>query len=396
MPLPAVILKKGKEIPLRGGHPWVFSGAVEKEAVGAVPGDLTEVFGSEGDFLGTGTWHGNNSIKVRMLSEKRIEKFSENFFEERFRKLLREKRALLPGNTTGYRLVHSDADRLPGLIVDIFGSIAVFQLSAAGFEDVSDMIVSALLKILPLKSVIERSDTESRRKDDLPLKVPEVRYGEAIDKAVFFENGLKMIAQCLTGQKTGFFLDQRDARGYLKRAAGNKNVLDLFSNSGGFSLSAAAGNASSVTAVDVSSKALALLHEMLRMNHLHFLGGRSKTVNQDVFEFLETVKPGAFDIIVCDPPAFAKNRESAGHAEKAYIRLNRKCFEKLLPGSLLITSSCSGAVSADRFSSILRIAAGQSKKEVKILRFMTQPADHTLKIAFPEGLYLKTFVLQVV
>lgn len=391
MSLPEVVLKKGRDVPVKGGHPWIFSGAVEKDVDRSLrlrPGALVSVLSSDSFYLGTGTWHGGNSIRVRMISRDRIEELDLSFFRDRFMKLASEKQALLPADTTGYRLVHSDADGFPGLVVDVFGSIVVFQISAEGFHKASELITQALVEVLSPKSIIQRFENASQ--------LPAVRYGEDIDKAVFFENGLKMISITQTGQKTGFFLDQRDARYCLRKLAKGKKVLDLFCNSGGFSLSAAAGGASEVTGVDVSERALALLREMVRINRLPIGTEKVRTVNRDVFEFLETVRPGEFDIIVCDPPAFAKSRDAAEQAKKAYIKLNRRCLEKLLPGDILITCSCSGSVSMEEFRDLVRVAAGQSGRDVRIINTLTQPADHTLKMSFPEGQYLKTFVLQVI
>jgi len=390
MSLPQVVLRRGRDVPLKGGHPWVFSGAIEKDVdrgAGAKPGILVDVLSNDGAFLGTGTWHGRNSIRVRMVSRQHIESFTKDFFASRFRALAKAKCQFLGSDTTGFRLVHSDADGFPGLIVDVFGSIVVYQISADGFQESSDLIADALIEVLSPKCVVERYDDPSR--------APDVRYGEPIDKAVFFENGLKMISLCTTGQKTGFFLDQRDARFALRSLSKGKCVLDLFCNSGGFSLSAAAGGAVQVTGVDVSEKALALLGEMMRLNKISDRECKVSTVCKDVFAFMDSVKSGSYDIIVCDPPAFAKSHDAVEQARKAYVRLNRKCFEKLSTGNILITSSCSGAVTMEDFKDCVRIAAGQSGKDVRILSTLSQPVDHTLKMSFPEGQYLKTFILQV-
>ena len=390
MSLPQVVLKKGRDMPLKGGHPWVFSGAIEKDVDRALhlkPGSLVDVLAFDGTLLGTGTWHGGYSIMVRMVSREHIDGFTKTFFISRFKRLLQLKKQFLGPDTTGFRLVHSDADGFPGLIVDIFGSITVFQLSAPGFEEASPLITEALVQVLSPKCVVKRSDDVSR--------APVVTFGESIDKAIFFENNLKMIALCQSGQKTGFFLDQRSARLALRSLAKGKKVLDLFCNSGGFSLSAAAGGAVQVTGVDVSDKALSLLKEMVRLNKIPEKACDVKTVNRDVFEYLDMVRPGSYDIIVCDPPAFAKSHDAVEQARKAYVRLNRKCLEKLESGNILITSSCSGAVTMEDFRDCVRIAAGQSGRDVRILDFLSQPADHTLKMSFPEGHYLKTFILQV-
>ena len=390
MSLPKVVLKKGRDMPLKGGHPWVFSGAIDRDVDRALKlkdGSLVDVFSADGALLGTGTYHGRNSIRVRMVSREHIEGFTKEFFASRFKKLLQQKRALLGPDTTGFRLVHSDADGFPGLIVDVFGSIAVFQLGAEGFENASSLITEALVQVLSPKCVVKRYDDSSR--------APEVTFGESIDKAIFFENGLKMIALCQSGQKTGFFLDQRSARLALRGLAKGAKVLDLFCNSGGFSLSAAYGGAAQVTGVDVSDKALSLLKEMVRLNKIGEKSCDVKTVNRDVFEYLDMVRPGSYDIIVCDPPAFAKSHDAVEQARKAYVRLNRKCLEKLESGNILITSSCSGAVTMEDFRDCVRIAAGQSGRDVRILDVLSQPADHTLKMSFPEGQYLKTFILQV-
>lgn len=393
---PIVTLKAGREFPLLAGHPWVFSNGVET-AEGARTGDVVEIRSRSGDFLGIGTYHGGNTIRVRLLSRGR-RPVDEAFFRERFTRLRREKLRHLPPDTDGYRLVHGDADYLPGLVVDLFGKTAVFQIHTAGMEPHREAVVNALAGSVDAEVVVERSDVEARRKEGLSPLPPEVRRGIPAEPLSFREHGLKMLADVLSGQKTGFFLDQRDARREVRRLASGRKVVNLFSYSCAFGLSAAAGGAASVLNVDVSRPALTLGRRMFEENG--HTGDRYRFEEADVFDYLEGEKGNlkkllAEGLLVCDPPAFAKSFGQLEQAKKAYSRLNRLCFELLDPGAILVSSSCSGMLSQEDFSDILRVAAGRAGRGVRILGAPAQPFDHTQLLAFPEGRYLKTLVLEV-
>lgn len=394
---PVVRLKPGREVPVLAGHPWIFSKGLDtRERIGT--GALVEVVSHDGKFLGIGTFHPGNTIRVRMLSPRR-EKIDAAFFAARFAELERLKLPHLPPETDGFRLVHGDADGLPGLVVDVFGGVAVFQIHTAGMEPFRDAISEALDETLRPEAIVERSDVEARRQDRLRPVEPAVRKGKVEDAVPFRENGLRLRADVLAGQKTGFFLDQRDARSLARSLAEGRKVLNLFSYTSAFGLAAAAGGADSVTNVDVSARALGLGRRIFEENG--FTGEeRWRFVQSDVFDFFaeEDERVGreyGRGLVVCDPPAFAKSYDRLEQARKAYLKLNRICLEALSPGAVLLTCSCSGMLSAEDFREILRLAAGQAGRFVRVLGFLGQPFDHTQLLAFPEGRYLKVLALEV-
>ncbi len=395
-----ITLKKGKEMPVKAGHPWIFSGGTEKTETKITTGEFVDIFSSEGKYLATGSYHQDNSIRVRILTRNEGTKFDTDFFAQRFRKLETVKRILLPEGTDGFRLVHSDADMMPGLVTDIYGKNIVIQINTAAMESLRPVITEALSGVFKPKAIIERSDMENRKLDHLKPVEPACVYGSSDGKAFFSENRIAMISDMLEGQKTGFFLDQRDARIFVKKASSGKKVLNLFSYTGGFSVSAAAGGAEKVISVDVSERALAVAEEIFLLNSTLLDKNLKKDfIAEDVFDYLSSLKNRGqkenFDIIICDPPAFAKKRESTAEAVKAYIRLNRMCLENMSPGCMLVSSSCSGMIGWGEFSSILKVAAGQAGKDASVIAEFSQAPDHTRKVSFPEGNYLKTAVLLV-
>ncbi|MDR1932608.1 MAG: class I SAM-dependent rRNA methyltransferase [Spirochaetales bacterium] len=409
--VPCLRLKPGREFPLLAGHPWVFGGGVASAPAGCRAGDIVEVLSAGGDFLGMGTFHPANTIRLRMLSRER-EKIDADFFSRRFERLLVEKRRWLPPDTDGFRLVHADADYLPGLVVDVYGKTAVFQIHTAGMETCRAEIAQALRDPAgPVRAacVVERSDAEARRQDGLKPRPAEIHFGNVTGPAPFREDGLPLYADVIEGQKTGFFLDQRDARLYVRGLAAGRRALNLFSYSCAFALAALAGGAEEVLNVDSSEAALGLGRSILLENGYGqaLEAGRVRFEAADVFEYLEAktaelrgfLRGPAGDapgLLVCDPPAFAKSAAHLEQAKKAYGGLARLCFGLLAPGALFVTSSCSGALSPEEFTAILRIAAGRAGRRVRILKTLSQPFDHTTLLAFPEGPYLKTCVMEVV
>jgi len=435
---PSAVLRPKREEPIRAGHPWIFSNAVASVDT-ASSGSIVEIRDSAGGFLGLGSYHPGNTIRIRVFTRRR-ESIDESFFRNRFAALREEKLPLLPPETDGYRLAHADADSLPGLIVDIYASCAVFQIHTAGMDRFRETIIGALAELPGIETVVERSDVEARKEDNLQPVKPAVRSGvlsggntrpvrektadatpdvpgaasdalraapdapraapDALRAAAgtvpFREHGITFLADVLAGQKTGFFLDQRDAREAVSRVSSGKRVLNLFSYTGGFSLAAAKGGAASVTSVDVSARALDVGREAFSLNPFHMAPEECRWIRQDVFDYLggegAALKP---DILVCDPPAFAKKRSQKDEAAAAYIRLNRACLHLLNRGGLFLTSSCSGTVTMEEFQSFIRIAAGQAGKDLSVVRVITQPHDHTQSVSFPEGRYLKTILCLV-
>jgi 23S rRNA (cytosine1962-C5)-methyltransferase len=399
---PRLRLKPGREFPLLAGHPWVFGGGVASAPGGCRPGSVVEVFSSGGEFLGIGTFHPANTIRVRMLSRER-EEITGGFFRRRFSRLLAEKRRWLPADTDGFRLVHADADYLPGLIVDLYGKAAVFQIHTAGMEAYRREIAEVLRDPagpVGAACVVERSDVESRRQEGLDPRPAETHYGNVDGPIGFREEGLRMYADVLEGQKTGFFLDQREARSRVRLIAAGRRVVNLFSYSCAFGLAALAGGAREILNVDVSEAALGLGGRIFSENGFAENAGRVRFEAADVFSYLEAHREElraflADGLLVCDPPAFAKSASRLEQAKKAYAGLNRLCFELLAPGALFVTSSCSAALSPAEFTAILRVAAGRAGRRARVLAGLSQPCDHTTLLAFPAGPYLKTCVVEV-
>ena len=392
----SVHLRPHRDIPIRSGHPWVYSGGVAKavpEPAGkAAPGDLCEVFDDHGDFLGLGTFHPGNTIRVRMLAREKGTTIDAGFLAARFRELEQRKLSRLPGDTTGYRLVHGDADGLPGLVVDVYADHVVIQISTAGMDRFRAEIIAALVEVCAPSAIVERSDVTARSADGLKSIPAAVRYGEAADRVAFREMGVTVIADPLHGQKTGYYLDQRDARALVARYAADRHVIDLFSYSGAAAAHAFAAGAASAVCVDSSAPALELGETIMSGNSF-----AATFVQTDVLEYLSTTDrfPDRPRMLVCDPPAYAKRKSDLDQAKKAYIRLNRLCLSRLEAGDLFLTSSCSGSLSPADFHGLLRAAAGQARRQASILAEIGQPFDHTRSLSFPEGQYLKTMLLEV-
>ena len=390
--LPEVILKPKKEDPVRGGHPWIFSKALESSPT-CKPGTLVKVKDSHGRFVGLGSFHPGNSIRVRIFTRV-SEPVDLTFFSRRIENLYNTKRNFLPPDTNGFRIVHGDADSLPGLVVDIYDKTLVFQITTAGMEPYRPLILKALVNLFNPEAVVERSDLESRKEEGLqPLPV-KIHYGAITSPVVFREAGISLLADPLGGQKTGFFLDQRELRGLVREYSKGKQVLNLFSYTGAFSVAAALGGALKVTSVDTSQTALSWLDRLLTLNGITVSEEKYPRICRDVFSFLsqEGKEQESYDLLICDPPAFAKKIAHKEEASKAYIRLNRLALSTLTKGAIFITSSCSGIFSTQEFQDLIRIAAGQSKRELVLLKSLVQPFDHTVSFGFPEGGYLKTFV----
>lgn len=412
--MPSVTLKPGKEAPILAGHPWVFSNAMRAQNIArcldpalapsptldSIPaGSLVQVLSSDEKCLGIGTYNPHTNIRIRMLSRDPQEQINESFFIKKFLELDTWKKKHLPPNTNGYRLVHAETDGLPGLIVDRYADTFVFQIHTAGMELLRGEIISALTKTFSPTTIVERSDLQVRKREGLKTAPVTVHLGSADKPVTFMENGITFFADTLKGQKTGFFLDQRDARYELGKLSNKKRVLNLFCYTGGFSVYAAISDASFVTSIDSSADALAMAKNNFQANQLnpndtsHFA-----FENMDIFEMIKrkTLPHGPYDIIICDPPALAKKEDDIRNARRAYGELNQYCLSKLSPGGVLVTSSCSGRITQEDFRDILRISAGRARKIVKILKWISQPADHAELLGFDEGRYLKTAILEVI
>ena len=388
-----IYLKKNKEESVKRLHPWIFSGAILKMDEGIAEGDVVDVVGYNGEFIGKGHYQ-IGSIAVRMLTFSE-EEIDEAFWQKRLLSALQMRIAIGVAdnkNNDTYRLVHGEGDNMPGLVVDCYGKTAVIQAHSVGVHYQRNMIAKALKSVLGdrVENVYYKSETTLPFKADLGQE-NEFLFGNT-DENIALENGLKFHVDLLRGQKTGFFVDQRDNRMLLEKYSVGKKVLNMFCYTGGFSFYAMRGGATLVHSVDSSAKAIELTKANVELN---FPGdARHQAYCEDAFRFLDKMGEN-YDLIVLDPPAFAKHKGALRNALKGYTRLNMKAFEKIKRGGILFTFSCSQVVTKDNFRNAVFTAALQAKRKVRILHQLHQPADHPINIYHPEGEYLKGLVLYV-
>lgn len=395
-------LKKGKEDSLKRFHPWIFSGAIQRIDEGISEGDTVRVITSQGEFIAIGHYQ-IGSIAVRVLAFNDCE-INSAFWYNKLLSALQMRQSIgiadSPTNNT-YRLVHGEGDGLPGLIIDCYGKTAVLQAHSVGMHYVRKDIAAELKEVMGerIENIYYKSETTLPYKAELNAGEAEEAdglkngflYGGSNENTAI-ENGLKFHVDWLRGQKTGFFVDQRENRSLLERYAKGKSVLNMFCYTGGFSFYAMRGGASAVHSVDSSAKAIELTNANVELN---FPGDtRHKAFCEDAFKFLEH-EGDKYDIIVLDPPAFAKHRAALRNALKGYTRLNVKAFEHIKNGGILFTFSCSQVVTKDNFRNAVFTAAAQAGRTVRILHQLHQPADHPINIYHPEGEYLKGLVLYV-
>ena len=388
-----VFLKPKKEESLLRFHPWVFSGAIQTIEGEPEEGDLVEVYGTNGRFLGIGHYQ-IGSIAVRILSFKPVT-IDAAFWEERIRIAYTLRQTLeLAGveNNNTYRLVHGEGDNLPGLIIDVYDHTAVMQAHSAGMHVYRMEIAEALSEVMGyvVQNIYYKSETTLPFKADLEPENGFIKGGSPENIAM--EYGLKFHVDWLKGQKTGFFVDQRENRSLLERYAKGRSVLNMFCYTGGFSFYAMRGGAKLVHSVDSSAKAIDLTNKNVELNFPGDL--RHEAFAEDAFKYLDAMGD-QYDLIILDPPAFAKHKDALRQALKGYARLNAKAFSKIKPGGILFTFSCSQVVSKDHFRTAVFTAAAQSGRRVRILHQLHQPADHPVNIYHPEGEYLKGLVLYV-
>lgn len=388
-----LFLRRGKSESLKRFHPWVFSGAIAGANGKLNEGDVVRIVSNENELMGYGHYQ-IGSIAVRMLTF-REEKIDHAFWVTRLSEALRLRKALqLTGRADNniYRLVHGEGDRLPGLVIDVYGKTAVMQAHSVGMHMSREQIADALIEASEglIENVYYKSETTLPFKADLHQENGFLRGHDEGNVAV--ENGLKFHIDWLRGQKTGFFVDQRENRSLLEHYVKGRNVLNMFCYTGGFSVYAMRGGANLVHSVDSSAKAIDLTRANAEMN---FPGdARHEAFAEDAFKFLEQAGSN-YDLIVLDPPAFAKHKDALPRALKGYTRLNAIAFRKIKPGGIVFTFSCSQAVNKDQFRLAVFTAAAQSGRHVRILHQLHQPADHPINIYHPEGEYLKGLVLEV-
>lgn len=389
-----VFLKPGKEESLKRFHPWVFSGAIARVEGEPEEGEVVDVYTSKKEFIACGHFQ-IGSIAVRVLSFRQ-EPIDHAFWVRRLQ-VAKDLRCALgvlgnPQNNT-YRLVHGEGDNLPGLIIDVYDHTAVMQAHSAGMHLDRMAVAEALEEVMGdvIQRIYYKSETTLPFKADLLATENGFLKGGSPEN-VAMENGLKFHVDWLKGQKTGFFVDQRENRALLERYAKGRNVLNMFCYTGGFSFYAMRGGANLVHSVDSSAKAIDLTNENVSLN---FPGDtRHQAFAEDAFKFLDRMGD-QYDLIILDPPAFAKHRDALRNALRGYTKLNAKAFEKIRPGGILFTFSCSQVVNKQDFRNAVFTAAAQSGRSVRILHQLTQPGDHPVNIYHPEGEYLKGLVLYV-
>lgn len=388
-----IYLKRGKEESLKRFHPWVFSGAIHHSDEGIEEGETVRILTSDGQFIAVGHYQ-IGSIAVRVLSFRDITIDSE-FWRSRLQAALSMRIAVgiadNPQNNT-YRLVHGEGDNIPGLVIDVYGQTAVMQAHSVGIHVCRLDIAKALVDVMAgrVANVFYKSETTLPFKAELGQENGFI-YGSSDDN-IAIENGLKFRVDWLKGQKTGFFVDQRENRSLLEKYSKGRRVLNMFCYTGGFSFYAMRGGAELVHSVDSSAKAIELTRQNVELN---FPGdGRHEAYCEDAFKYLED-SGSNYDLIILDPPAFAKHRAALHNALKGYSRLNAKAFEKIKPGGILFTFSCSQVVTKDNFRNAVFTAAALAGRKVRILHQLHQPADHPVNIYHPEGEYLKGLVLYV-
>lgn len=388
-----VYLKPGKEESLKRFHPWVFSGAIARVEGEPEEGEIVDVYTSKKEFIACGHFQ-IGSIAVRVLSFRQQE-INRDFWKNRLEVALDLRRSLglvdNPQNNT-YRLVHGEGDNLPGLIIDVYGQTAVMQAHSAGMHVYRMEIAEALSYVMGdiVKHIYYKSETTLPFKADLGPENGFIKGGSPENVAL--EYGLKFHVDWLKGQKTGFFVDQRENRHLLEHYAKGRNVLNMFCYTGGFSFYAMRGGANLVHSVDSSAKAIDLTNQNVELN---FPGDeRHQAFAEDAFKYLDRMGD-QYDLIILDPPAFAKHRDALRNALRGYSKLNAKAFEKIKPGGILFTFSCSQVVDKRDFRNAVFTAAAQCGRSVRILHQLTQPGDHPVNIYHPEGEYLKGLVLYV-
>ena len=390
-----IYLKKGKEESLLRRHPWVFSGAIGRVSEQIEEGEIVDVLSHSGEFIARG--HSQvGSIAIRVLSFEQ-EEIDQQWWNSRIGSALAVRQTLGltdDPQTTCYRLVHGEGDNLPGLVIDIYGSTAVVQCHSVGMYLSLDSIVVALRENYgdSLGAIYNKSSQTMPYKAEVEVEDGYL-WGSGEGEEVVLEGGHKFAVNWAKGQKTGFFIDQRANRALVAKYAKGRNLLNTFCYTGGFSIYALAGGAKSVTSVDSSGLAVELVERNVALNFPS--GAPHRSAAMDTFDFLRTTEDGEYDLIILDPPAFAKHHKVLGNALQGYKRLNARAMEKIAKGGILFTFSCSQAVSKEQFRLAVFSAAAIAGRKVRILHQLTQPTDHPINIYHPEGEYLKGLVLYV-
>lgn len=391
----AVFLKKGRDHSVRNRHPWIFSGAIDRLEGEAAPGDIVLVRDAAGEALGLGSYSPASQIRIRMLAfDPKAELGDDLFLADALGRALRARERLLKtGAVNALRVVNAEADLLPGVTVDRYGDWYVGQFTTAGADRRKELIATILLNLWPAKGFFERSDADSRQHEGLPASSGVLAGVEPPETIEIAENGCRYLVDVRAGHKTGFYLDQRDNRAAVAAYAAGRDVLNVFSYTGGFGVAALAAGAKSVTNVDISAPALELAKRNFALNGLPDV---AEFIEGNAFEVLRKFRDSrrSFDLVVLDPPKFADNKNRVMGALRGYKDLNLLAMKLLAPGGYLATFSCSGLVTPELFRKVVGEAAVDAKRDFQIVRSLRQATDHPESVFFPEGLYLKGLILR--
>jgi 23S rRNA (cytosine1962-C5)-methyltransferase len=390
-----LVLKTSKEKSLLRRHPWIFSGAIQRVVGSPDSGVTVQVCTADGHFMAYAAYNPHSNISARVWSWGENEQIDAGFFRKQIAAAIDTRNGLsIAQQSNGMRLIHAESDRLPGLIVDRYGEVLVMQIGSAGAEHWRDVIADILQELCKPGCIYERSDSDSRALEGLELRNGVLR-GSLPDNVEVNENGLRFKVDVAAGQKTGFYLDQRDNRALTETLAAGRDVLNCFCYTGGFSLYALRGGAKSVMSMDSSADALHIAEENLALNKLD--ASRAEWMEADVFQALRKLRDQGrkFDLIILDPPKFAPTAAFAEKAARGYKDINLLGFKLLRPGGLLCTYSCSGGISTDLFQKIIAGAALDAGVDAQIVHHLHASADHPVLLSFPEGAYLKGLVLRV-
>lgn len=389
-----IVLKKGREFSSLQGHPWIFSGALESKSAGIHDGAIVEVFSMRGEPIGLGFFNSKTSISVRLFyfGKDFSSKDPQEIIIQQLESAADARESWISRETNCRRIVNAEGDSLPGLIVDQYASHLVIQISTAGMDRCKPLLLEFLKNKFQPESIYERSDSASRIEEGLEAKVGSV-FGETPATEIeVTEGSLKLLVNIVEGQKTGFFIDQREMRKFVGEISKNKRVLNCFSYSGGFSIAALKAGADRVVSVDASESAIALCARNVDLNQIPAGLHEGKCVN--AFDYLGGTHE-RFDLVILDPPAFAKQREHVRNALKAYRQINQSGLKLVKPGGLLITSSCSNFVTKDDFEHEILRVAGESNRRVSVVGYHRHAVDHPVAVAHEQGAYLKSLVLMV-
>jgi 23S rRNA (cytosine1962-C5)-methyltransferase len=387
-----VFLKAGRDEAPSRGNPWVYSGSIARVEGEVESGDIVDLFSQQGEFLGRGYCNPRSQIVVRVLAKRPVA-IDHAFFQERINRAFSLRKTFLPRNTTVYRIINSEGDLLPGLIVDKYGDYLTIQLLTAGMEKVRGDIIGILQDMFSPQGIYDRSDPGARAEEGMPDSTGPIMGVSFPDRIEILENGVRFLVDVKRGQKTGFYLDQRDNRSLIMGLTQGKKVLNCFSYTGGFAVYASLGGAVEVTSVEASEGALEMFKENLTLNGIPL--ERHRLVKGDVFQFLRKDR-GEYDIIILDPPAFAKRKGMVQGAIRGYKDINLYAMVRAKRGGLILSCSCSQHIDKGLFQKILSYAATDARKQIQIVGQWGAPRDHPVSLQHPEGEYLKSFLLRIV